>query len=758
MYWDKWASRSALLGFGLVLFSGAASALKFDLGPVYGSMSNNVTLGAAVRMSKRDPRLVAKSNLQPGLCTRTNRTSNPGATGPISYPGAQPGDIGETCNDTTDPFFNQAYVDAPGSFNINGDNGNLNFDQGDVVSAAIKMSSKIRLNWDDFTLYARTLWFYDDIYASFDEQHPDTTFQRAETPQNPETRELFGMDFDVTDLYLQTFFDFAGTSSTVTVGRHRLNWGESTALPLNSINTTNPPDLRRTRVPGSDLDELFIPVGMVSLQTQLSLNLSSELFYQYEWRGATIDAPGTFYSTSDILGGDPYGGQYAMLSFGKAPEDPQGLYASQDNSEDPFALGSAGSRTIYREADRKPRDGGQFGLALRYFAENFNNGTEFAFYFANYHSRLPSVSLTAADETCAVDAVTVLGLVTGCGALLGDKGTLRLSDEPLPIDTASLFAEYPEDIQMYGVSFNTTVGDWAWSGEYSFRPNVPVQIHTIDLIFAALQPAFPRNNVNLGQYSELPLVGIELPQLPIVPGTVFPSRRVAVPDYVQTLYRGGEVEAGQYIRGYERLQLGQLTTTLLRILGSNNLIGASQVTMVGEFGITHVVDFPSLNEIQFQGAMTDTHASPGADGTTNGLTDSATLESNGDGDPRCRRQTFDSIGGAEAEPCRQNPTAQNPDNFGDAVSYGVRLLTVSRYNNLFWGANFELLAGLFYDIDGIAPGVGQNFQEGNTTGLLGLRLDYQNTWFGELRYTEHAGKYNVRRDRDTLSFTLRYEF
>ena len=44
-----------------------------------------------------------------------------------------------------------------------------------------------------------------------------------------------------------------------------------------------------------------------------------------------------------------------------------------------------------RASDRDPSDSGQWGVALRHFAEELNN-TEFGFYFINYHSRLPIVS------------------------------------------------------------------------------------------------------------------------------------------------------------------------------------------------------------------------------------------------------------------------------------------------------------------------------------------------------------------------------
>src|SRR5205085_2623314 len=51
---------------------------------------------------------------------------------------------------------------------------------------------------------------------------------------------------------------------------------------------------------------------------------------------------------------------------------------------------------IEKDADK----GGQYGLAMRYYAENLNNGTELGFYAANYHSRLPYFSTRAGQYGC----------------------------------------------------------------------------------------------------------------------------------------------------------------------------------------------------------------------------------------------------------------------------------------------------------------------------------------------------------------------
>ena len=786
-----WGRRGAAGLFGVLLLGATSSALAMDysIGGLNVNLRGFLTLGAAVRVEDRDTDLIAKGNLNPGLCTRTDwTTTNNAYQGEPQYPGAQGDDIGETCNGTQNPDLNRAYVESPGSFNINGDNGNMNFDRGDIVNAAAKLNTTLIADFADFYLTARTQWLFDSVYSSHTQERFDSTLQPLRQDLPPGAEDQFGSDFIVQDLFLSRVFNIFDRYAEVRVGRHRLNWGESTALVLNSINTVNPPDQRLTRIPGFDLSEPFQGVGMVSLQTELTLNTSMEAYYQYEWRPAIIDAPGTFYSTSDTFGGEDSDGYYAMLSFGKAPEDPRNIYSSEDNPEDPFSLGSASGRTLNRLPDREAPDEGQFGVSLRYYAENLNGGTEFGLYYSKYHSRIPSASFIAAQPSCAGDSVNIVELAVACGVLQGDIGTLRLSGEPLPVDTAGVFAEYPEDIQTYGISFNTTIGGIAWSGEYSFRPNLPVQIHTVDLTFAALQPAFPDNNINLTDLDVLsgtvPVAGdLAGPLLDALQGglltpileaagqenIVLPGRRIAVPDYVRTLYRDQPYDSSQpggyYIRGYERLKVGQLATTLIKTIGAANPLQATQIVVIGEAGLTHAVDMPKLSELQFQGPEANTHASAGADGSVNGeISDSAArtdaTDTGGNGDEECQRRVFnsDTYGNYEAEPCRQNPTTQDADNFGDPVSYGVRIIGLFKYDNLFWGLNVSPLLGLFYDIEGNAPGLGQNFSEGNLTGLFGVGFDYQQTFSANVRYTLNEGENNARRDRDTLQLNVRYDF
>ena len=754
----------------VLAYSGGATALEFDIAGTNFRLDNLVTIGATWRMQQRDDALIGKSNLNPGICL--SRVGDDGVSGPNPDP-AQNSYMGNTCNpnepDSSGGGFanaNAYYVAQPGNYSPNGDNGNLNFDKHDLVQATAKITSDINTELFGFNIFARTLYFFDDVYEGLDEFHPDTTFQPRNTEYPDGNKAENGSDFRFLDFFVSRTFEVGERPVSVKVGKQVLNWGESAFLALNSLNTINAPNQVLLRFPGSDIKEVFQPQGMVTLNVDVLDGIGLELFYQYDWRPIIVDPVGSFFSVSDTLGA---GGEYAMASFGKAPEDPDELYRPWRNPDDPASVtGSRSDRTFSRnfeeEAKRKPDEGGQYGAAMKFFLEDFNNGTEIGVYFANYHSRVPSVSALAADQSCIPDqsivgqlpvvggalgailgtlptqgALNLLQLVTDCGVpvgnllvaggLGGELAPATAERDALPVGSLELLVEYPEDIKMYGISFNTTLGDLAWSGEYAFRENLPIQIHTTDVIFAGLQPAFPLNDYDVAI-------------------ATLPGRRSAVPDFISQ-YRGIEINPGDYVRGYERMKIGQVGTTLLKTIGGDNPLGASQITLLLEMGLTHVVDMPGLDELQFNGAGTDTHISGGADGSI-GI------------NPVDIRSDPNDPTSINTDPAfRQNPTAhRDRSGFGTDISYGYRFVTLTRYDSAFFGINIELLNALFHDVEGVTPGLGQNFVEGRKQILSGIRWDYLSKYTGEVRYTWFTGgeDRDASRDRDNLLVFLGYQF
>ncbi|MGV2480178.1 UNVERIFIED_CONTAM: DUF1302 family protein, partial [Salmonella enterica subsp. enterica serovar Weltevreden] len=99
------------------------------------------------------------------------------------------------------------------------------------------------------------------------------------------------------------------------------------------------------------------------------------------------------------------------LSFGGAAEDPESLGRLIDN---PLSGITGTSLTAGRLRDNEPEDGGQYGLSLRYYAENLNNGTELGFYFMNYHARNPYVSVYSVEEACSKNVRSTVGFILAC--------------------------------------------------------------------------------------------------------------------------------------------------------------------------------------------------------------------------------------------------------------------------------------------------------------------------------------------------------
>lgn len=698
------------------------------------TLLNRFSVGGAWRLEDRDPDQIGKLNLNPNLCDGHDCRSFSGNTAP-----------------------NQGLVDAPGGLAAhNLDNGNLNYDKHDLVFATVKLTTDLKLQWRDLGLHVRAQGIYDDVNTDFTDQHPNTRFQPAETPRKKEIEDQVGKRLEFLEAYFTYPLTVGDRVYNLSLGDQRIRWGEANTIQLNSIGELNPPDQNLLYFPGVEIADIFLPVGMATLSTDLAENLALELIYQYDWEPIRPAAAGSFLSTSDIAGG----GDNANISEGQFPEDPNFIGTPQGT----FGLISSTSSSvpIKPESFGAPRNGGQYGIRLSGYLPNFQNGTEWGLYYLNYHSRLPYGSVISTDESCWRNSGNFAEAFVDCRGFNGSTisvtppGTTTpvtlptppgipvppvfdpIADalipchrprrqgavnptgqgcDPVPLDTLGVFLDYPEDIHMIGASFNTTIGLWSLAGEYSFRPNLPVQVQLQDVVFAGVNPIFPR--------TELEIPGV----------ASIPTADIAVPDFIETRFRGNSnIQPNTIIRGYERLKVGQLSLTGIRVLsGTANPIGADQILILVEGGFTHILDMPGLDEIQFDGSgANNTHFSPGADGS----------------------------GGAGVDTRRTVPTMQT-DGFVDDFSAGYRVLMRAEYNELVgWIPVIRPLFGFFHDVKGIAPSPMQNFVEGRKQVSLGSGFEFNQKLSGLVLYTAFAGggDQNKLSDRDFLSMSLAYSF
>jgi len=325
-----------------------------------------------------------------------------------------------------------------------------------------------------------------------------------------------------------------------------VSWGESTFIQ-GGINVINPVDVSRLRVAGAELKEAFEGVNMIWGSFDLTQSLSLEALYMFEYREIIPDPAGAYFSTNDIA---TPGGSYAMLNFGTLPQpviNPDLYYqvclggkpGDTDKPLPPF--GCAGS--FPREDDRFPGgDSGQFGVALRWFVESLN-ATEFGFFFLNYHSRLPLIS-----------------------------GSALQNFDNFVTTSGRYWTEYPEDIKLYGVSFNSNIGTWALAGEVSYRPNAPLQFDDVEVLFAGLTP------LNI----------------------LFPA------PVLQFKSQLGEFDWGEEIKGWEEHKSWQAQATTTKLFGPNNFLKANQIAFVTEVGFNYVSDLPDKDYLRYNGPGTDT--------------------------------------------------------------------------------------------------------------------------------------------------------
>ncbi|GLZ88035.1 hypothetical protein Pres01_40860 [Metapseudomonas resinovorans] len=430
-----------------------------------------------------------------------------------------------------------------------GDDGRLNFKKGETFSKIFKGIHDLELKYGDTGVFVRGKYWYD-----FELKDESRLFKDIDDHNRKEGAKSAGAQ--LLDAFVYHNYDIADLPGSVRLGKQVVSWGESTFIG-NSINSINPIDVSAFRRPGSEIKEGLIPVNMFYVSQSLTDNLSAEAFYQLEWDQTVIDNCGTFFSSTDVVA-DGCDQNLAVLrteqQVRSALPAPLRNAAMNVLNARGVTWGNPDEGVIVpRGGDVDARDGGQWGTALRYFSETLD--TEFGAYFMNYHSRTPIFSATAAPAG-AYSGAGLVGSLAGAGIPVPAAAALAQNLLPLAvIGSSQYFVEYPEDIQLYGLSFSTTLPTGtAWSGEFSYRPNAPVQLNVTDVLLSGLSPLAP--NASL---------------LTATPG------------------------ATQH--GYRRKEISQFQTTFTHFF--DQVMGADRLTLVGELGITHVGGLESSSKVRY---------------------------------------------------------------------------------------------------------------------------------------------------------------
>lgn len=319
---------------------------------------------------------------------------------------------------------------APASFPfpqaLNFNAGDQNFQKKGVVSERLDLLSEFDAVWRrDFGLRASAAAWYDHKLHRSTEADNDPTLGQTPPNEFPEkTRRQAGAKAELLDAFVFGGWRLDnGMKLTTRLGRHALQYGESLFFGDNGIaRAQGPVDIDKLLAsPNAQFKEIIRPVPQWSAQLQITPGLALGGYVQFRWEADRVPPAGSYFSTANI----PWGSQQPELV------------------NIPAGTPISGSYVLNPGTDQKARNGGQFGLQLKWQVDE----TDLGFYVARYHDK--------------------------SGQLYGN---LDPTAPPSPFGTlpGTWFYKFPENVKTVGVSASRSVGDFNVAGEASVRSDMPL--------------------------------------------------------------------------------------------------------------------------------------------------------------------------------------------------------------------------------------------------------------------------------------------
>ena len=486
----------------------------------------------------------------------------------------------------------------------NQNDGDLNYEKNDIFSNVVKGSHELQVKYQHYGALVRGKYWYDEALENNDDlddsgYHDLAKFSGAE----------------ILDAFVYGEFDVLNMPVDIRLGKQVVSWGESTFI-RGGINQINPVDISSFRRPGAEIKEGLIPVNMAFASVGISDNLSYETFYQLDFQETVTEGCGTFFSTNDF--------------------QPDGCNTISS---------PVGDISRHVDGNRRPDSDGQFGVAMRYFSETLD--TEFAFYAMNIHSRSPLISgeksvfdeyafltsgspvlsamrneltsgdaadssnydqLVAAndayiaantaalmnptDATAAATAQATQAATAEARQALAEVnvGLLSIlstnSGAAIGATPQTYYIEYPEDQQIAGISFATTVGSIALSGEVTHKLDMPLQINSETLLAASVQA----DGTYAYVYDAMGGAANQVAANDAARGAVYDAYGSLGIDILDT-------QDGAGTTGYRTFDVSQAQFTVVKLI--DQVLGASQISIVGEMGYTYIHNFKG--DIPFSG-------------------------------------------------------------------------------------------------------------------------------------------------------------
>ena len=332
----------------------------------------------------------------------------------------------------------------------NQDDGNLNFSKGHPVSQVVNGYLSAAYKSGDYGgLFSAKAW-YDHALKNGDVPWGNSANGYAAnaplSDAGAQGRSKFsGVALD--NLYVNGRNDIDSMPFEWKLGWQKLDWGNR-YLVVGGLRDLNPIDIPALLRPGmlQRDQETRIPVPQIFARLGITKSTSVEGFYQFHFERNAANQCGTFYSGADWVAD----GCNAVV-FG--------------NQTDRAAI--ATNNFIHRAANVLPSNTGQLGVALTQSVVEW--ATKFGLHFTQFHSRTGFAGFSKSQRPAGAPYVP--------GNADGQNPTY--------------FLEWPDNIRMLGLTFETQFKGATAFGELTYRPNQPLQFNAADLLNAVVSNTGP---------------------------------------------------------------------------------------------------------------------------------------------------------------------------------------------------------------------------------------------------------------------------
>lgn len=227
------------------------------------------------------------------------------------------------------------------------DEGDLKFKGGDLVQNRVDLLTELDMTYQNrmgFRVSAAS--WYDDAYRNDNvKTNGEPSSYDNDNYSGLTQRYYRGPSGEILDAFVFSRFNVGDVPLNLRVGKHTVFWGEGLLFPGHAISYSQAPiDGRKAAAnPGSETKEIFLPVGQLSGQAQLTDKLSLAFQYFYDWESTRAPEGGTYFGAPDFVVAGPDRFFLADLSA--------------------FGLGNQFARRI---DPKTPGDAGNWGVAAKY--------------------------------------------------------------------------------------------------------------------------------------------------------------------------------------------------------------------------------------------------------------------------------------------------------------------------------------------------------------------------------------------------------